>query len=120
MWLLAGILLLAGQFTYADACGEAQAKLDKFIFENTKRKCTADEECGGFYIRADSCAAPVVLAKKDFTTRFEFQLYKAQKQVREACSEKWAKRPACSPTPFVARCKEKQCIDAAGTLRFPR
>src|SRR5688572_30726358 len=98
--ILAGFLL--GNFAAADPCGEAQANLEKFITENTKRKCTVPEECEGFYIRADSCAPAVILAKKDFTPRFEGQLTKAQRAGREACAAKWANRAACSPVQFKA------------------
>ena|SRR5579859_780265 len=94
-----------------DACSAKQAGLDTFLNAQPNH-CTRDTDCDGYYLRADSCAAPVVLAKPGISKAREPQLLKLQAQVRAACGESWGQRPACSPIPFQAKCRENRCVNA--------
>jgi len=98
-----------------DACSAKQAALATFLNAQPNR-CTGDTDCDGYYIRADSCAASVVLAKPGISKARESQLLKLQAQVRAACAEAWSQRPACSPIPFQAKCRQNRCVD---TIAYP-
>lgn len=104
------ILLLPPAWA-GDACSAKQAALDTFVNAQPNR-CIRDADCDGYYVRADSCAAPVVLAKPGISKAREAELLKLQAQVRAACAESWSQRPACSPIPFQAKCRENRCVDA--------
>ncbi|HZR28097.1 MAG TPA: hypothetical protein VFA71_04900 [Terriglobales bacterium] len=108
------ILLLVPAWA-GDTCNAKQAALETFLSAQPNH-CIRDVDCDGYYLRADSCAAPVVLAKPGMGKAREAELLKLQAQVRAACGESWSQRPACSPVPFQARCRQNRCVDA---IAFP-
>ncbi|MDE1151007.1 MAG: hypothetical protein PW788_00585 [Micavibrio sp.] len=113
---LIALLLLPSRPAAADdsgPCMAAAASLDAFLLAQP-RTCTTDDDCDGFYYRADSCAAPVVLPKGNDTPDFLKELEARQNTVRQACAADWSSRGPCSPTPFKAACNDGLCVDTLG------
>lgn len=110
--LTAGIVFftVALQAQAGDACVSSQAALDAFL-KAQPNACAKDADCDGYYLHADSCSPAVVLAKPGVSKARESRLLKLQAQVREVCGKQWSTRAACSPIPFLARCRENRCVD---------
>jgi hypothetical protein len=92
-------------------CALAQRDLEKFLAA-LPHHCVRATDCDGYYIRADSCAPAVVLARPGVPKGAEAPLLKLQAATRRACADEWSQRPACSPIPFRAECRDRRCVDA--------
>jgi hypothetical protein len=97
------------------ACATSQNALETFL-KTQPNHCTQDADCDGYYFRGDSCAAAVVLAKPGVSRSAEPRLSELQAEARAACRKQWSQRPACSPVPFLARCRWNRCVDAGPSL----
>src|SRR5260370_2937764 len=94
-----------------DACLSSQSALDTFLATQPNH-CSGDADCAGYYLRADSCAPAVVLAKPGISKTRGPELLKLQAQVREACGNQWSTRPACAPIPFQAKGRQNRCLSS--------
>src|SRR5260370_20839637 len=98
-----------------DACPSSQSALDTFLATQPNH-CSGDADCAGYYLRADSCAPAVVLARPGISKARESRLLKLQAQVRDACGKQWSTHPACAPIPFQAKCRQNRCVDGSAWL----
>lgn len=95
------------------SCESARAELEKYL-DTFSRFCRRDNDCDGYYYRADACLPAVVVRKHKLAGKREQRLLTLQQSVGEACTLKYRTRPACSPVPFRAVCRKNACVDAAG------
>jgi len=102
------LLLIATSALASDKCTSARQDVDKFLAA-LPTACKADSDCTGRYFDADACAPPVVTNKEKFTDNHH--LFLLQKAVRVACGTQDKPRPACSPIPFRATCRQNKCVD---------
>jgi hypothetical protein len=102
------LLFLATTAFAADTCQSAKQALDDFL-HTLPTACTTDSDCTGRYFGADACEPPVVTNKEKFTD--SHHLFLLQKSARVACGTQDEPRPACSPIPFRATCKQNKCVD---------
>jgi len=98
-----------------DACSARQRDLEAFL-KAPPDHCQQDADCDGYYIRADSCAPAIVLAKPGISKTRGPELLKLQARVRDACGKQWGQRPACAPIPFQAKCRQNRCVDGSAWL----
>jgi hypothetical protein len=103
------LLTIATAAFAADTCESAKHDLDTYL-DTLPRACSADSDCTGRYMRADSCAAPVVVNRSAKVTDMQAFL-KLRNGVRRACATEFASSPACSPIPFRATCRQNKCVD---------
>src|SRR6266404_7057999 len=102
------LLLIATSALASDKCTSARQDVDKFLAA-LPTACKADSDCTGRYFGTDACAPPVVTNKEKFTDNHH--LFLLQKAVRVACGTQDKPRPACSPIPFRATCRQNKCVD---------
>jgi len=108
--LLVILAISVNALSYSKDCEHSKKKLEDFIHSQTNN-CQKDSDCDGYYIRGDSCAPSVVLAKKVYTKSFQEQILKLQMIVRKNCENDWKNRTACEPQSFQAICKKRTCVD---------
>src|SRR5947209_7641735 len=78
------LLTIATSALAADSCQSAKNDLDTFI-STLPTACSADLDCTGRYMRADSCAAPVIVNRSAKVTDMQAFL-KLRNGVRRACA----------------------------------
>ena len=102
----------SGETVGSEGCMIAIAELDDYLLA-IPNTCEADEECVGFYFRADTCAQAVMLPKK-FETDMKviMPLIQLQMATRAACTEEFKYRPVCKqPKPYKPACRENVCVN---------
>jgi len=110
--LVTGMAALLGCATLdaADSCSLAKAKLEEY-FLALPHACSNNDDCEGYYYRADACSPAVVLAKPGVKTSSGQRLLRLQGNVRQACASDAGKGGVCSPIPYRAECRKARCVD---------
>lgn len=95
----------------SEGCMEAVAELDDFLL-SLPNTCSADEDCGGFFLRADTCAPAVMLPMKLIRDQEVLrQLVQHQMGAQTACAKDFATHQQCKPKPYRPACHESVCVN---------
>jgi hypothetical protein len=77
------------------------------LIRHLDHTCSADSDCTGVYIRADSCKAAAILNKDALAHPTDLE--NLQVAVVDACRKELSQKAACSPIPYNAQCSESRC-----------
>lgn len=117
-WEIVEPLLAANVFTKLaeeNKCVAATLSLQNY-FKEMPRTCTADEDCGGFFINPFPCQQAII-ARKDAMSEDTKPLQNLQAAVREACPLKTEQIPACEAPMIDAICDQGTCRDKGSVAK---
>jgi hypothetical protein len=91
-----------------DPCAGAKSGLDDFI-ATLDATCSTDADCGGYFLREDTCVAPSMLHVPGCPPERKSLLFAHQADVRKSCE---GGGPACAPAAYAAACRGGRCVNA--------
>lgn len=110
VWIPSGAVY-AQAAANSEGCMQAVAELDDFLL-SLPNTCTEDEECGGFYLRHDTCAPAVMLPSKLIRDQELLQqLAMHQLAAQTACAKDAANHETCKPKPYMPACQQGVCVN---------
>jgi hypothetical protein len=93
----------------ADPCTKAKKDLDDFI-ATLDDTCEKDEDCGGYFLRDDTCRGPTMLHVPGCPPAKKPLLFAHQADTRKSCDD--AGVPPCAPADYKAVCRSGRCVNA--------